>query len=84
MILGSSPAALDARPHLEIPRRTPRHGTCRTLSALSLAMQMLAHPDWWRRARAQLLRVVARVARGQPALAQPPADLALRLARQSA
>ena len=83
VILGSSPAALDARPHLEIPRRTPRHGTCRTLSALSLAMQMLAHPHWWRRARAQLLRLVARLARGQPSLAHPPADLARRLARQS-
>ena len=83
VILGSGPEALDARHHLEIPRRTPRHGTRRTLSALSLAMQMLAHPHWWHRARAQLLRLVARVARGQPALAPPPADLALRLARHA-
>ncbi len=44
LILGSGPDATAARQDLEIPRRTPRHGTCRTLSALSFAMHMLAHP----------------------------------------
>jgi hypothetical protein len=79
VILGSGPDAHAARRHLEIPRRTPRHGTCRTLSALSIAMQMLAHPTWWRRAQTQLLRLATRLARGQSALPHPRPDLFDRL-----
>lgn len=77
--LGSGPEAAPARRDLEIPRRRPRHGTRRTLSVLSLAMQMLAHPRWRRRALTGLRRLIVRLARGLPALRHPPPDLYDRL-----
>lgn len=43
--LGVSPEAQQARRTLESARRRPRHGTVRTLSVLSVAMQRLAHPS---------------------------------------
>jgi hypothetical protein len=64
---------------VEIPRRTPRHGTRRTLSVLSVATQMLAHPKWTRVARGLLRALIRRLARGQPALVHPPPDLDARL-----
>jgi hypothetical protein len=80
VILGGRPEAATARRDLEIPRRTPRHGTCRTLSVLSIATQMLAHPRWTRPAQRVLLVLVRRLARGQPALPAPPPDIDARLA----
>jgi hypothetical protein len=44
LLLGVSPVGHRARRDLEICRHQPRHGTRRTLSALSVAMIMLAHP----------------------------------------
>jgi hypothetical protein len=46
IVLGAETDGLAARHGLEILHRRPRHGTRRTLSVLSLAMQMLAHPRW--------------------------------------
>jgi hypothetical protein len=80
VILGSHPEAAGGRADLEIPRRTPRHGTCRTLSVLSVATQMLAHPRWTRLAQRVLHALIRRLARGQPALMDPPPDLDARLA----
>ena len=79
VILGSRSEAQAARADLEIPRRTPRHGTRRTLSVLSVATQMLAHPKWTRLARGLLRALIRRLARGQPALVHPPPDLDARL-----
>jgi hypothetical protein len=72
LILGVSKEAEQARRDLEIPRRQPRHGTRRTLSALSLAMQMLVHPHWRAKALHRLMAIAARVASGRRALEHPP------------
>jgi hypothetical protein len=78
LVLGVSKEAQRARDDLEIPRRTPRHGTCRVLSVLSLAMQMLSHPRWRSQATIRLAAIAARIASGRPALTHPPPDLAQR------
>ncbi len=44
LLLGVSQQAEQARRDLEVPRRKPRHGSCRTLSVLYLALAMLSHP----------------------------------------
>jgi len=75
LLLGESPLGHTARLVFEIPRRTPRHGTTRTLSALTLAMLLLAHPDWERKALLTLLTLIAKAIRGSPLL--PPAALSL-------
>jgi len=71
LLLGLTPAAQRARADLEILRRRPRHGTRRTLSVLSIAMQMLSHARHVRRAFAALLRLLLRWAGGHPALPLP-------------
>jgi hypothetical protein len=74
VLLGESPLGQAARTTLETPRATPRHGTRRTLSALTLAMLMLAHPAW----RAPSLRFLLRLLRSGRAkhpwlpVARPP------------
>ena len=72
LVLGVSTEARHARADLEILRCQPRHGTRRTLSVLSVAMQMLSHPRWRRLAYDRLLRIAVRLARGQSALQRPP------------
>lgn len=72
LVLGVSTEARHARADLEILRRHPRHGTRRTLSVLSVAMQMLAHPRWRRPACERLRRIAARLAAGQSALQRAP------------
>jgi len=58
ILLGESPLGEEARSYFETPRRTPRHGTRRTLSALSMAMLLLSHPAWVKRAVALLLNIL--------------------------
>ena len=48
----------EARGYFETPRRTPRHGTRRTLRALSMAMLILSHPAWVKGAIALLLNIM--------------------------
>jgi hypothetical protein len=72
VVLGATEEAQPARQDLEIPRRKPRHGTTRTLSVLTLAMQMLAHPRWRRIAVQTLYGLVELVARGRPLLDRAP------------
>jgi len=72
LILGVSPEAEKARQDLEIPRRRPRHGTCRTLSVLTLSMLMLAHPRWRRLACQRLFSLARRVSAGLCLLRRPP------------
>lgn len=42
LLLGQDPLAEKSRPYFEVPRRRPRHGTRKVLSALSVALYMLA------------------------------------------
>jgi hypothetical protein len=78
LVLGSSKISARARVELEQPRRKARHGTRRTLSVLSMAMQMLSHPRWRMKAYQCLYNIAARVAAGKPALRGPPPDIADR------
>lgn len=75
LVLGVSREAAQARRDLEVPRRRPRHGTVRTLSVLSVAMQMLSHPRWRRQACSRLHAIAARIRRGQRALPRAPARI---------
>lgn len=44
VLLGDSLLGEEARSYFEIPPCTPRHGTRRTLSALTMAILILSHP----------------------------------------
>lgn len=65
LLLGVTPAGVRARRDLEILRQQPRHGTRRTLSALSVAMLMLTHPRHAERALTALCRLLERSARAR-------------------
>ena len=67
LLLGSQESVQENRLRFETLRRSPRHGTRRTLSVLSHAMLLLAAPDLVRRAWRLLLRIIAALTRGQPA-----------------
>lgn len=58
VLLGESPLGGEARRYFETPRRSPRHGTRRTLSALTMAMLILSHPAWLERGIALLLKII--------------------------
>lgn len=68
VLLGESSLGQQARTTFELPRRTPRHGTQRTLSALSIAMLILSHPAWVQRAIALLLKVIWKATGQRPLL----------------
>ena len=70
VLLGESPLGHEARKTFEIPRRTPRHGTQRTLSALSIAMLILSHPQWEQRAIAILLKIIWKATSQRPLLSR--------------
>jgi len=72
LLLGVSREAEKARRDLEIPRRRPRHGSCRTLSVLYVALAMLSHPRWRERAQVQLKFLVGWVAAGRSLLRRAP------------
>jgi hypothetical protein len=75
ILLGESPLGYQARRTLEIPRRNPRHGTRRTLSALSIAMLILSHPIWVQKAFTRLLKIICKAIRGHPLWSYPPSLL---------
>lgn len=66
VFLGLTPAGQAARAELEVLRRTPRHGTRRTLSVLSIATLMLTHAAHAQVARRALCALLHRWAAGQP------------------
>lgn len=68
ILLGESPLGEEARKVWEHPRLRPRHGTTRTLSALSVAMILLSHPAWVRRSMALLLKIIGGAIAGRPLL----------------
>lgn len=58
ILLGESKLGQQARGVFEAPRRTPRHGTTRTLSALMVGMLMLSHPDFRGRCICFLIKII--------------------------
>ena len=68
VILGDSDLAQEARALLECPRRSARHGTRATLSALTIARLILSDPVWAPRAEAALLAILRRALRRSPLL----------------
>lgn len=64
LLLGQDPLAEKARPYFEAQRRVPRHGTPRVLSALSMALYLLADASWQPRALRRLRHILRRLARG--------------------
>lgn len=77
LLLGVSQEAVDARHDLEVPRATPRHGTCRTLSAFFVASQMLSHPKHKGCALKRLKLIAGTISNGLPAL---PVESAIHVA----
>jgi hypothetical protein len=65
LLLGQDPWAEKLRPYFEFPRRKPRHGTRKVLSALSLALYLLAHARWSSQAQRRFLLILSRIANGR-------------------
>lgn len=70
VLLGESALGQQARRGFEILRHTARHGTRRTLSALSIAMLVLSHPAWVERAIAFLLKIIWKATAERPLLSR--------------
>lgn len=68
LVLGVSPEAERARRDLEIPRRPPGPGSCRTLRVLYVALAMLSPPRWRHTANDRLRQLIAGVAAGRSLL----------------
>src|SRR3989338_104431 len=68
VLLGESPIGQQARKVFEIPRKIPRHGTTRTLSALMIAMLMLSHPAWKQVSISFIINTVINAAKGKSSL----------------
>ena len=67
VLLGAGPIAARIRAHAEVLRSTPRHGTRRRLSALSIGILALSLGRFADLARADLERLLAAFERGVPA-----------------
>ena len=65
LALGSTEEALVVRSFVEIERRTPRHGTTRTLSVLSIGILRLSLKKFSKQADQELLRMLRRLSRGR-------------------
>jgi hypothetical protein len=65
LLLGQDPWAEKLRPYFEFPRRKPRHGTRKVLSALSLAIYLLADARWSCPARRRFLLILSPIVRGR-------------------
>jgi hypothetical protein len=67
VLLGAGPLAARVRAHTEVLRSTPRHGTRRRLSALSIGILALSLRRFANLARDELARLLAGFERGRPA-----------------
>lgn len=67
VLLGAGPLAAPVRAHAEVLRATPRHGTRRRLSALSIGILALSLGRFATLVRHELDRLLAAFARGVPA-----------------
>jgi hypothetical protein len=61
LLLGEDPLAQKLRPYFELQRRTPRHGTRKMLSVLSIALYLLADPRWQQGALERLAQILRRL-----------------------
>lgn len=61
LLLGQDPLAEKAGPYFEAPRRRPRHGTRKVLSALSVALYLLANKHWAFRALRRFVEILSRI-----------------------
>jgi hypothetical protein len=68
VLLGAGPAARRVRADCEVLRTTPRHGTRRRLSALTVGILLLSLTRFAALAARALIRVLAARARGTPAV----------------
>jgi DDE family transposase len=67
VLLGAGPAARRVRADCELLRATPRHGTRRRLSALTVGILLLSLTRFAALAARALLQLLAALARGRPA-----------------
>jgi Transposase DDE domain len=65
LLLGQDPWAEKLRPFFELSRRRPRHGTCKVLSALSMALYLLADARWASQARRRFVQILSRIKNGR-------------------
>ena len=75
LALGNTADSQHVRAFVEIPRRTARHGTTRTLSALSIGILKLSLPKFAPQAQVELLAVIQRLLSGKgllSAVLSPP------------
>jgi hypothetical protein len=64
LALGATEQAQSFRAFVEIPRATPRHGTTRTLSVLTVGILRLSLPRATAEARRELMAILGRLVRG--------------------
>ncbi len=65
LALGSTQEAQEVRAFVEIKRRSPRHGTTRTLSVLSIGILRLSLKKFSKQADRALLKMLRRLSRGK-------------------
>jgi hypothetical protein len=69
LALGATQQAQEVRRFVEIPRRTPRHQTIRTLSALSIGILRLSLPRFAQNAHREILTILQILSRGKGLIA---------------
>lgn len=69
LALGATEEAQQVRAFLEIPRRKPRHGTRRTLSALTIGILRLSLPIFAHQAQKEILTILASLSTGKGLIA---------------
>jgi hypothetical protein len=69
LALGATEEATQVRAFVEIPRRKPRHGTTRTLSALSIGMIRLSLPQFASQAKREILKILRTLSKGRGLIA---------------
>jgi hypothetical protein len=80
LALGATEEATQVRAFVEIPRRKPRHGTTRTLSALSIGMIRLSLPQFAFQAKREILKILMTLSKGEassPIALRPSKKLSL-------
>jgi len=65
LALGASANSEAVRAFVEIPRRTPRHGTTRTLSSLSIGILPLSLPKCAAQALLEIFTIIGSIASGK-------------------
>jgi hypothetical protein len=69
LALGATAEAEKIRAFVEIPRRKPRHGTTRTLSALAIGIIRLSLPRFASKAEREILKILATLSKGKGLIA---------------